>query len=171
MLNCLDETEVDDAKVRYVNLLSKASWPEVTDISRIRQRTFSTWDWVLRFTERQKCKFNMADKRSVRIDYNQLHHMSSELLYETKPRKRLVKKYPKTFQVERIIARRTTKKVRNMLDINILILYFNNKLWSDLPTRKLIFNALKYMLEIQIKFKSIINCILTCSFVFSMRNI
>jgi hypothetical protein len=104
---------------------ASASWPEITDTSRIRQRTFSMWDWVLRFTERQKCKFNMADKRSVQIDYNQLHHISSELLYETKPRKRLVKKHPKTFQVERIIARRTTKKVRNMLDINILILLFN----------------------------------------------
>ncbi|CAB4009809.1 Hypothetical predicted protein, partial [Paramuricea clavata] len=58
----------------------------------------------------------MVDKRSVRIDYNQLHHMSSELLYETKPRKRLVKKYPKTFQVERIIARRTTKKLLRNYD-------------------------------------------------------
>jgi hypothetical protein len=101
------------------------SWPEITDMSRIRQRTFLREIGVLRFTEKQKCKFKMADKRSVRIDYNQLHHISSESLYETKPRKRLVKKYPKTFQVERITARRTTKKVRNMRDINILILLLN----------------------------------------------
>ena len=57
-------------------------------------------------------KINMADKktkRSNRVDYNQLHHMSSELLYEIKPKK--VKTYPKTFQVERIIIRRTVNKV------------------------------------------------------------
>ena len=73
------------------------SCPEIADIAQ----RISAWG----------LKTNMAakHKRSDRVDYLQLHNLSSTVLFEFKAKK--IKTFPKTFEVERIITKRKAAKV------------------------------------------------------------